>query len=473
MTTTELPTGLRELLRHGQLPATALVAAAGHRDLTAALAARDQLPDAAVRRTFAGAFLPAVDDAIRLLARPLTVATVRQVLAREGRPRSLAALARHNVPDRASDRGHLLHTGETDVAAAVLDNPDWPTDEQFTLLADADGEVVLGWLAHVDVEVEVTDTQLLAGAPRDTGRRILDADPITCLRALARRPWLAQLPWRCLGLRLRSAAATISADRRVHYRAVGTARRLARTGRRLDAASLLEALACNPTVDIDVQRHVHRLARRLPCHYLDGWRPRRGDNRPLDQRDTAGQRDALQQLHTQAHARHRTAWSALLLTRNPNLAADVAADLAGYLDRHLEAAGLDPALVADAAHRLDLDAHTRRRWTATAEHTVWALAGYPNPAGLDPDDTDPTHTQSPAGPSVPPRQAATNATRLADCVDEGLAAAVGRRLGRTLGAQPAVWDTVWALLRDGWDRPLAQLETLLPLLLPTDLTEAA
>jgi hypothetical protein len=452
--------GLRDLLMFGDLPVVALKAAVDHRELRLPIALRPQLPASVVERCFVPGAPPPVAVAQRLVGRPLVARTVRWVLhdAAEHRPAVLAALLRHNVPDARQRRRLLAHPDE-EVADAVLANPSWPADEQVAVARRADGATVLRWLARLDPAVPIVAGDLAAVALR--------GDAVTALQAMLRRPWLAELPARHLGLEVRSAAATVSADERTLYGLLGHALWLATRGRRLEAVGVVEAVACNPAAPLAVQRRAHRLARRWPCRYLAGWRPAAVVvDGPLWEADPAGQRRVLDRLDELVHIRHRTVWSAGLLARHPALADDVRARLVAYVGEHLPAVDGDAGSVDVLADRLDVPATTRARWR---RRCTARRAG----AGCVVGDGDPTTPVSEADEAGSRRWGGT--PPWPELLLDDLQATASRRLAvrrlRTaFGTDAEAWSLAFLLLREGWELPLAELAPVVDALRthPTD-----
>jgi len=449
-----LPDGLTVLLRHAQLPPAALIAAADQPPLLPVIAGRDDLPAAAIERGFRpGAPLP-VHVAAQLADRALPTTTVHHILHTTGerRPPVLARLAGHNVPD-PDDRQHVLNTDDRDVDEAVLANSRWPVDEQLRIVRRTDGTAALRWLSQLDVEIALDWDDLDADRLADTR---FDADPVTALRALLRRPWLAALPLERAGTGLRSALATVTADERTHYRLLGTAQRLARFNRTTEAAGIIEALAHNPTVTLAVQRRCRHLARRIRCHYLDGWRPAHPTtDQPLWTADPQSQHATLDRLEQHTAARHRTVWSAALLTANPGLTDEVRHRLTTHLDRHLTAVDTDPAILDLLADRLAVDPNVRQRWHHTARHST-------HPGRQE------ASSRATAAGTNPPDEVAEGwpHLHLNDCTDPDTAQQAAIHLTRRLGTAPDPWTLAWLLLRDGWDTPLADLPAVIAALQP-------
>ncbi len=448
-----LPQGLTALLAQERLPAAALLAAAEQRDLHPALARRESLPAAVIERCFVAGALPAPTTASQLVDRPLAARTVRHVLriARERRPAVLAALAAHNVP-AARDRGVLLGADDRALNEAILANRDWPVDEQFGIARRTGGRAALEWLATLDSDVVLTLDDLLDAAP---GTR-LDADPLIALRALLRRPWLSRLPLRHVGPGLRSAIATVADDERTLYEVLGQAERAAAYGRSSRAATLVEAVACNPSASLAVQRRCKRLARRLRCHYLEDWLPAPTGGGPLWQADADEQRAAMTRLEALAHVRHRTVFSAGVLAATPHLDVEVRARLIAYLDEHLAAVDPDPATAALLADRLQVDDDTRSRWLHACQPLPLCSRGW-----------QPAPTAQPEAPPCP-----WESLELADCEQQVDARTAVRRLRAGLGTGADAWGIALLLLREGFDGPLAELPAVVGTLLPPQLASA-
>ncbi len=447
-----IPGGLVTILQHAPLPPAALQAAADQRPLLEATSERDDLPALAVERAFQpGVPLP-IHLAAALVDRPLPATTIRHILrtATEPRPEVLARLVRHNVPD-AADRQRILAIGERSVDEAVLDNGRWPVDEQRLVVRRVGGTAALRWLSQLDPDVEVTWDDL-RGDRIDVDR--LDADPVTALRALLRRPWLAELPLERAGRGLRSALATVTPDERTQFRLLGTAQHLARFGRTVEAAGIIEALACNPSATLPVQRRCRRLARRIPCHYLSGWAPAHPATGAVWTAGPEGQRAALDRLGQLANVRHRTVWSAGLLASNPDLAEDVREGVIAYLDRHLAAVDADPRIADFLADRLEVDAETRQRWRSNGGA-----------------DVNVRRRQRPHREGSAVAGDGWTRLHLDDCIDLRAAHRAARGLARDLGSRTETWTLAWILLREGWDEPLGDLPAVVAALEPG--TEAA
>jgi hypothetical protein len=448
--------GLRDLLMFGDLPVVALKAAVEHRELRLPIAHRTKLPATVIERCFVPGAPPSTAVAKWLVHRPLPAKTVRWVLreAAERRPEVLWALCGHNVPDARERRWVLAHP-DPDVSSAVLANPDWPVDEQLAVARRADGSTVLWWLAQLDPAAEVSPADLfddlVGGGVRDderrgSGRRAawrLDGHPTTALQAMLRRPWLADLPPALLSRDVRSAAATISHDERRLFALLGYAQRLAATGRTRDAESIVEAVACNPTASLAVQRRARRLDRQLSCHYLQGWRPAPVTDGPLWEADHDAQRRVMDRLEELAAVRHRTVWSAGVLALNPDLADDVRERIVAYLDEHLPAVDADGDSVDVLADRLGVTAPTRRGWHRRCEEARRPVCTI----GYRPDPEDMRRWSS-----LPWEQLHL----------ESLQAAAARRLAvrqlrGAFGRDHDAWSLAFLLLREGWDLPLAEL----------------
>ena len=201
------------------------------------------------------------------------------------------------------------------------------------------------------------------------------------------------------------------------------------------------------------------MGKRGPAATVSGWRPVRGNDQPLVDRDPAGQREVLDRLEAAAHARHRTVWTAVQLGHHPQLAADVTDRLTTYLDTHLPAVRIGRPLTASLADHLAVDPTTRQHWLDHADP--------PDPSPHLPPVQDTTDDPGGVRQAGPARSTRVDTATLADCVEPDRAAAVARRLNRSFGADPATWATIWALLRDGWTQPIVALEPIVPLLLPT------
>jgi hypothetical protein len=450
--TTTIPTGLTTLLAEAPLPTAALLAAVDQRPLQTAVARRRRVPGAVIERCFVPGALPPVDTARMLVDRRLPARVVRHVLrtADERRPSVLAALVRHNVPV-ARDRRRLLAFGDEAVDVAVLANAAWPVAEQLEVVRRAEGEAALRWLAELDPSVPLTLDDLT-----DRRRTRLDADPVTALQALLRRPWLSDLPLEFAGAGLRSAIATVTADERTLYRILGRAQRLAAAGRTVDAAALVEAVACNPSAPLAVQRRCRRVARRLHCHYLDGWLPAVAADEPLWEATSAGQRRAIGRLEALAHARHRTVWSAGILAANPELVPDVRDRIVAYLDHHLAAVVDQPGTAEVLAARLQVDDDTRQRWVERCRTRDLGPCVYDG-SMADPDEG---RLQGDLGELY-----------LQDCVERHRARAAARELRARFGGDLEAWSLAFLLLREGWEAPLADLPAVVATL--TDGTAAA
>jgi hypothetical protein len=443
-----IPAGLEALLEHGDLPVVALTAAAEQSALRAALSRRERLPAAVIERCFIPGAPPGVLLAHRLVSRRLPARTVRWVLggAGERRPEVLAALVGVNVPE-SRERQRLLVHPDPRIADAILANPAWPVDEQLTVVRRADGVTVLWWLARLDPSVPVTDTDL--GLDGSAGRR-LDGDPVTALQAMLRRPWLAELAPSLLGHGVRSAAATVASDERTLYALLGYAQRLGRGGRLRDAAGIVEAVACNPTASLAVQRRCRKLARRLPCHYLDGWLPRGVAAEPLDEVDVDAQLRVVERLEELTAVRHRTVWSAGLLAANDHLGEDVRRRLVAYVEEHLPAVEGDGSSVDVLADRLRVPAATRKRWRRGRLPFPPGGCLPPFPPGGCLVDYD-EHGQE-WGPRLPWED-----VMLEDVVETAVLRMVCRRLRAAFRTDQEAWSLALLLLREGWDLPLAEL----------------
>jgi hypothetical protein len=451
--------GLHDLLMFGDLPVVALKAAVDHRELRLPIAQRTKLPASVIERCFVPGAPPSTSVAKWLVHRPLPAKTVRWVLrdAAERRPEVLWALCGHNVPDARERRWVVAHP-DPDVASAVLANPDWPVDEQLAVAGRADGSTVLWWLAMLDPAASLSPVDLfddLVGggvtddAPDGPGRSAawrLDGHPTTALPAMLRRPWLADLPPALLSRDVRSAAATISSDERTLFALLGHAQRSAASGRSRDAESIVEAVGCNPTASLAVQRRARRLDRRLSCHYLQGWRPAAVTEGPMWDADHDAQRRVMDRLEELAAARHRTVWSAGVLALNPDLAGDVRERVVAYLDEHLAAVDRDGGSVDVLADRLGVNASTRRRWHRQCEEArrpICAIGYWPDPdavrrwESLSWEQLDLESLQA-AGPR-----------RLAV-----------RRLRAAFGRDHEAWSLAFLLLREGCDLPLADLPSV-------------
>ena len=448
----QVPPGLTAILEHAPLPTAALLSAAEQRPLLAAVSRRTHLPDTVIQRGFVrGAPLPA-ETAIGLVDRALSASTVRHVLhaAGERRPAVAATLIAHNVPAQP-ERQALLALAEPDIDEAVLANGRWPIDEQLRVARRVGGVAVLHWLAHLDPSVPVSwDDLAVTGPPAER----LDADPVIALQALLRRPWLSEVPLERAGLGFRSAIATVTADERTLFRLLGAAQRLARFGRQTEAAGIIEAVACNPTAPLAVQRRCRRLARRIRCHYLADWRPAHSTPEPLWQADTPGQRRALDRLEQLEAVRHRTVWSAGLLAANPALAPDVAERVVAYLDRHLAAVDAGGSAVDVLADRLALDQDTRQRWHERCR----SESGTRDEGHALPDMVEPLSGGHRSG----------GGCLLDDCVDAVAAGRAARYLGRAFGQDTDAWTIALLLLREGWDVPLADLPAVVGALAPAE-----
>jgi hypothetical protein len=454
---TTIPRGLADLLEFGDLPVTALKAAVDHRELRPPVARRRKVPSTVVERCFAPGAPPATRVAEQLVRRPLVARAVRLVLrdAAERRPEVLKSLLGHNVPDARERRWVLAHP-DPDVRSAVLANPDWPIDEQLAVAKQASGGTVLWWLAKLDPAVPVSAEDLFGdqvgggvpsdrprGSRRDAAWR-LDGHPTTVLQAMMRRPWLAELPPTLLSHDARSAAATISHDERRLYALLGYAQQLAATGRSSDAACIVEAVACNPTASLAVQRRARSLDRRLSCHYLQGWRPAAITEGPLWEADHDAQRRVMDRLEALAEVRHRTVWSAGVLALNADLADDVRERLVTYLDEHLVAVDFKDFSVDVLADRLQVAAAVRRRW-----HRAW-FENMP-PSCL---------VNYGPGPEVERRWRrglGWEQLRLDDLETATARRLAVGRLRAAFGRDLDAWSLAFLLLREGWDLPLAEI----------------
>jgi hypothetical protein len=453
---TTIPHGLADLLEFGDLPVVALKAAVDHRELRPPVARRKKVPSTVVERCFVPGAPPATKVAEQLVHRPLVARAVRWVLrdAAERRPEVLRALLGHNVPDEQERRWVLAHP-DPDVRSAVLANPNWPIDEQLAVAKQASGGTILWWLAKLDPAVPVSAEDLFgdrlgtATARTASARAETRSDwrlshfVDTALQAMLKRPWLADLPPALLSWEVRSAAATISSDERTLFALLGLAQRLAATGRSREAETIVEAVACNPTASLAVQRRAHRLDRRLSCHYLRGWRPMLVTIGPLWEADEDAQRRVMDRLEQLVDARHRTVWSAGLLALNPALAEDVCERLIAYVDEHLPGVEFRGSSVDVHADRLKVSAATRRRWhrRCAAARMTTCLADY----GPDPDTVrrwarltwEQLYLDDLQG-TAPRRLAA-------------------RQLRGAFGRDHDAWSLAFLLLREGWDLPLAEL----------------
>ena len=439
-----IPVGLEKLLQYGNLPTVSLIAAVDHLPLREPVSRRRRLPGPVVERCFASGAPPIQPVAEQLVARRLPARTVRRILGEVGehRPEVLATLLEHNVPGVRERRRLLAHPDDR-IADAVLENYKWPVDEQLAAAGRAHTSTVMRWLGRLDPDVPVTPADLMdvAGPGRRLGTGLRDNPLATMLR----RPWVAELPASMLAEDVRCAAATIASDERALYALLGHAQRLAAGGRLLDAAGVIEAVACNPAASLVVQRRCRRLARWIPCHYLEGWRPARAADGPLWEADEAAQRRVMARLEELSAARHRTVWSAALLATNPDLADDVRDRLVAYLDEHIGAA-IDDGSVDLLADRLGVSDTTRARWHEACQIVHWcgtaALGPYWD-EGLD------------GGP--PP---AWEDLELAGCAEAPSRRLAVRRLREAFSADEEAWSLAWLLLREGWDLPLAVLPSV-------------
>jgi hypothetical protein len=452
-----IPTGLEKLLQYGHLPSVALNAAVDHLVLRDPVSRRRRLPGPVVERCFASGAPPAGPLAERLVGRPLPVRTVRWLLggANERRPEVLAALLQHNVPGPRERRRLLAHPDER-IPGAILSNPDWPVDEQLAVAGRAHGAIVMRWLTQLDPGVPVTPADLGVASP---GRRLGGLLRVSALPAMLRRPWLAELPGVLLTEDVRCAAATIANDERTLYALLGHAQRLATGGRLLEAAGVIEAVACNPAASLAVQRRCRRLTRWIPCHYLEGWRPARGADGPLWEADAATQRRVMARLEELAEVRHRTVWSAALLATNPDLADDVRDRLVAYLDEHIGAA-IDDGSVDLLADRLRVSETTRERWREACRYIEY----YCGTAAMRPYWDEGLH----GGPAP-----AWEELELAGCAEAPSRRLAVRRLRDAFGADAEAWSLTWLLLREGWDLPLAVLPSVVASLRPEEGVNAA
>jgi hypothetical protein len=436
-----IPAGLEALLEHGDLPVVALTAAAEQTALRAPLSRRERLSAGVIERCFVPGAPPTEAVAERLVWRHLAARTVSWVLGEAGerRPAVLAALARVNVPGREERRRLLVHP-DPRIAEAILANPAWPVDEQLSVVRRADGETVLRWLALLDPTVPLAVGDLVLDG--SVGRR-LDGDAVTALQAMLRRPWLAELPPSLLGHGVRSAAATVASDEGTLYALLGYAQRLGRAGRLRDAAGIVEAVACNPSASLAVQRRCRKLARRLPCRYLAGWLPRLVAAGPLREGDVDAQLRVVERLEELTAVRHRTVWSAGLLAANDHLDERVRRRLVAYLDEHLAAVDGDGDSVDVLADRLGVPAATRRRWHRRC--TRAPFVGCIVEAGA-------REGVRPWGPRLRWEE-----VRLDDCDGTAVLRLASRQLRAAFRADHEAWSLALLLLREGWDLPLAEL----------------
>jgi hypothetical protein len=446
-----IPEGLEKLLEYGHLPVVALTAAVDQVVLREPVVRRRKLPGDVVERSFAPGAPPPGPLAERLVGRPLPARTVRWILGEAGehRPEVLAALVRHNVPG-ARERRRLLAHPDDRIADAVLDNPAWPADEQLTVAGRAHTSVVMSWLGRLDPDVPLTPADLvdIVGPGRRLGVKLRDSP----LPAMLRRPWLAELPASMLTEQVRCAAGTIASDERTLYALLGHAQRLGAAGRLRDAEWVVEAVACNPAASLGVQRRCRRLARWIPCHYLQGWRPARGADGPLWEADVAAQRRVMARLEDLSAVRHRTVWSAALLTANPDLVDDVRDRLVAYFDEHIGAA-VDEGSVDLLADRLQVSETTRARWREACRYIEY----YCGTAAMRPFYAEGLH----GGPAP-----AWEELELAGCAEAPSRRLAVRRLRAAFGTDEETWSLAWLLLREGWDLPLAALPGVIEALRP-------
>jgi hypothetical protein len=333
------------------------------------------------------------------------------------------------------------------VAEAILASPAWPVDEKRSVVGRVDGETVLRWLAQLDPAVPLSVADLHEGAP--AGRR-LDGDAVRALQAMLRRPWLAELPPSMLGHGVRSAAATVASDERTLYALLGYAQRLRRGGRLRDAAAIVEAVACNPSASLAVQRRCRKLARRLPCRYLAGWLPRRVADDPLDEIAADTQRRVVERLEELSAVRHRTVWSAGLLAANQHLDDAVRRRLVAYLDEHLAAVDGDGGSVDVLADRLGVPAATRKRWNRRCTPAPRVSCSVQDAWGED-RRTWGAHL-------------IWEEITLGDCVETAAMRSVCRRLRAAFRTDREAWSLALLLLREGWDLPLIELPPVVAVL---------
>jgi hypothetical protein len=439
-----IPVGLEKLLQYGHLSAVALTAAVDQPALREPVSRRRRLPGRVVERCFAAGVPPAGPVAEGLVGRRLPVRTVRWLLSGSGerRPEVLAAVLRHNVPG-ARERRRLLAHPDDRIIDAVLDNPDWPTDEQLAVAGRAHTSTVMRWLARLDPDVPLSPADLVGwvGPGRRLDVRLRDSP----LSAMLQRPWLAELPASLLSEVVRCAVATVTSDERTLYALLGHAQRLGTAGRLREAGRVIEAVACNPAASLGVQRRCRRLARWIPCHYLEGWRPARAVDGPLWEADVAAQRRVMARLEELSAARHLTVWSAALLTANPDLADEVRDQLVTYLDEHLGPA-IDSRSVDLLADRLGVPETTRARWQKACEYQY--LCGT---AAMRPYWDEGLH----GGPAP-----AWEELELAGCAEAPSRRLAVRRLRAAFGTDEEAWSLAWLLLREGWAVPLAVLPSV-------------
>jgi hypothetical protein len=454
-----IPTGLAKLLEYGHLPTVALTAAVDQIALREPVSRRRKLPGRVVERCFAAGAPPPGPVAEGLVGRRLPARTVRWLLGGSGerRPEVLAALLKHNVPGARERRRLLAHPDER-IPGAVLGNPDWPVDEQLAIAGRAHGATVMRWLTQLDPDVPVTPADLLGAV--SPGRRLGGMLRESPLAAMLRRPWLAELPGSLLTEDVRCAAATIASEECTLYALLGHAQRLATGGRLLDAAGVIEAVACNPAASLAVPRRCRRLTRWIPCHYLEGWRPARAGDGPLWEADATAQRRVMSRLEELSAVRHRTVWSAALLATNPDLADDVRDRLVAYLDEHIGAA-VDDGSVDLLADRLRVSETTRKRWREACRYIEF----YCGTAAMRPYWDEGLH----GGPAP-----AWEELELAGCAEAPSRRLAVRRLRDAFGTDDEeVWSLAWLLLREGWDLPLAVLPSVVASLRPEEGVNAA
>jgi hypothetical protein len=448
--------GLHRLLRADVLPTTALHAAADHPDLHEALARRTHLPSEVVVRCFRRG--SALDEfvAARLVGRPLDADAVEHVLVTVGerRARVLAVLFECNVPASAELRADLVAAAEPAVAGAILRNHAWPLDERLAAAPRADGTALLHWLANGPADLDLHLGEVISAWAERPGK--LDGHVLTCLRALARRPSLRSVPLDRCGPGMAAALPTFTTDPKAFRALLDRAEDLARHGRRMDAVTIVEAVAANPSAPLAAQRRCQRLARRFECRHLAGWKPAEPRAGPLDRLDADGQRQALTLLARSDGLAYRAAWSLLQLTENPQLDPEVEGELIRRLALDASGAGIHQDTLTEAAGRLSGTAVTALAGVGCENldlleggSDLWAGSG--SMRWDEPDEED--------GPLAP-----WSELLLADCAHPRAADLAATRLCKAFGDKPEAWQVAFVLLRDDWDLPLEQLTGLVPTL---------
>jgi hypothetical protein len=205
-------------------------------------------------------------------------------------------------------------------------------------------------------------------------------------------------------------------------------------------------VACNPAASLAVQRRCRRLARWIPCRYLEGWRPARAADGPLWEADATTQRRVMSRLEELSAVRHRTVWSACLLATNPGLTDDVRDRLVAYLDEHIGAA-VDEGSVDLLADRLRVSETTRARWREACLYIEF----YCGTAAFRPYWDEGLH----GGPAP-----AWEELELAGCAEAPSRRLAVRCLRDAFGTDEEAWSLAWLLLREGWELPLAVLPSV-------------